>query len=100
MNNDLRRLPFLIELSRRTSRVIHQNLLFGILGIVVFMIMAGLGKIHPIWGAILHTAGATFVIFNSARLVRLGEHLQLPEDTEDVHQPKVERIPAPETLNA
>ena len=34
MNNDLRRLPFLVRLSRRTLSVIHQNLIFGMVFIV------------------------------------------------------------------
>jgi len=93
LNNDLRRLPFLIHLSRRTSAVIHQNLLFGVAFIIGFMVMAGLGKIPPVWGAILHTIGATVVIFNSARLVRLGEELHLNDrKDEDAAAPKVERV--------
>jgi len=35
MNNDLRRLPFLVVLSRSTRAVINQNFLFGVLFIVV-----------------------------------------------------------------
>ncbi|MBN1943534.1 MAG: cation-translocating P-type ATPase [Phycisphaerae bacterium] len=93
MNNDLRRLPFLIHLSRRTSAVIHQNLLFGVAFIIAFMVMAGLGKIPPVWGAILHTLGATVVIFNSARLVRLGEELHADDArSEETPAPKVERV--------
>ena len=96
MNTDLKRLPFLVYLSRRTSAVIHQNLLFGVLFIIAFMIMAGMGKILPIWGAVLHTVGATVVIFNSARLVRLGEELHAGDVKEEERpvQPKVEHIPA------
>ncbi len=95
MNTDLKRLPFLVYLSRRTSAVIHQNLLFGVLFIIAFMIMAGFGKILPIWGAVLHTVGATFVIFNSARLVRLGEELHAGDVKEEqLVQPKVEHVPA------
>ncbi|MBN1554942.1 MAG: cadmium-translocating P-type ATPase [Phycisphaerae bacterium] len=93
LNNDLKRLPFLIHLSRRTSTVIHQNLLFGVGFIIAFMVMAGLGKIPPIWGAILHTVGATVVIFNSARLVRLGEELHASDKPdEEAAAPKVERV--------
>jgi Cd2+/Zn2+-exporting ATPase len=95
MNNDLKRLPFLIHLSRNTSRVIHQNLLFGVVFILTLMVMAALGKIPPIWGAILHTAGATVVIFNSARLVRLGEELHLEDRKEPTKiEAKVEPVPA------
>jgi Cd2+/Zn2+-exporting ATPase len=75
LNNDLRRLPFLIRLSQRTSKVIHQNLIFGVIMIVVFEICGGLGYISPITGAVLHMLAATFVIFNSARLVRFGEDM-------------------------
>ncbi len=80
MNNDLRRLPFLIQLSRKTTAVIHQNLLVGMVFIVGFVVLAGLGYITPIFGAVLHMLTATLVIFNSARLVRYGEelHVQTP----------------------
>lgn len=94
LNNDLNRLPFLIELSRRTSAVIHQNLLFGVIFIIAFMVMAGLGKIVPVWGALLHTVGATFVIFNSARLVRMGEHLHRNDAKSEKAAPKVEHVAA------
>jgi Cd2+/Zn2+-exporting ATPase len=93
MNTDLKRLPFLLYLSKQTSRVIHQNLLFGLLFIIAFMTLAGLGWLTPIWGAILHAVGATFVIFNSARLVRLGEELHVGEGAEAAApQAKVERV--------
>jgi Cd2+/Zn2+-exporting ATPase len=75
LNNDLRRLPFLIRLSQRTTKVIHQNLIFGVIMIVIFEICGGLGYIRPITGAVLHMVAATFVIFNSARLVRFGEEM-------------------------
>ena len=75
MNNDLRRLPFLIRLSRQAASVVHQNLLFGLAFIVIFEILAAFGMISPVLGAVLHMVGATFVIFNSARLVRFGEEL-------------------------
>ena len=79
MNNNLGRLPFLIRLSRRTIRVVHQNLLFGLGMIVVLMILAGLGWVVPVVGALLHLLAATFVVFNSARLVRFGEELHVDE---------------------
>jgi len=76
MNNDLRRLPFLVKLSRRAIGVIHQNLIFGVAFIVLFEILAGLAVIRPVLGAVLHMLAAVVVILNSARLVRLGEELQ------------------------
>ncbi|MDP6545907.1 MAG: cation-translocating P-type ATPase [Phycisphaerae bacterium] len=76
MNNNLDRLGFLIRLSRRTTSVIHQSLGFGVVFVVVFMILAGMGYLHAITGALLHLLAAAFVILNSARLVRFGEELQ------------------------
>src|SRR5208283_693241 len=69
MNNDLRRLPFLIKLSRSTRSVINQNFLFGVAFIIGGMTLAALGYIGPITASILHVTGSLIVIFNSARLV-------------------------------
>jgi Cd2+/Zn2+-exporting ATPase len=76
MNNDLRRLPFLVKLSRSTRAVINQNFLFGVAFIIVGWTVTSLGYIGPIPAAILHNVGSLIVIFNSARLVRKGEELE------------------------
>jgi Zn2+/Cd2+-exporting ATPase len=76
MNNDLRRLPFLVKLSRSTRAVINQNFMFGICFIIVGLTLAAFGTIGPIVAAILHNVGSLIVIFNSARLVRKGEELE------------------------
>ncbi len=76
MNNDLRRLPFLVKLSRTTRAVINQNFLFGVAFIIGGLALAAFGKINPIVAAIMHNAGSLLVIFNSARLVRQGEELE------------------------
>jgi Cd2+/Zn2+-exporting ATPase len=73
MSDDLGRLPFLVRLSRKTRRVITQNLGFGItfivLGVSLFLF------IPPRVAAVLHFLGSLIVVFNSARLVRYGEEL-------------------------
>jgi Cd2+/Zn2+-exporting ATPase len=76
MNNDLRRLPFLVKLSRSTRAVINQNFMFGVCFIIIGLTLAAFGKIGPIVAAILHNVGSLIVIFNSARLVRKGEELE------------------------
>jgi Cd2+/Zn2+-exporting ATPase len=76
MNNDLRRLPFLVQLSRSTRAVINQNFMFGIFFIIAGLTLAALGYVGPIVAAILHNTGSLIVIFNSARLVRKGEELE------------------------
>src|SRR5207302_1221703 len=76
MNNDLRRLPFLVKLSRMTRAVINQNFLFGVAFIIGGLTLASFGYLNPIVAAIMHNAGSLIVIFNSARLVRQGEELE------------------------
>jgi Cd2+/Zn2+-exporting ATPase len=76
MNNDLRRLPFLVKLSRSTRAVINQNFMFGVAFIIVGWTTTVSGYIGPIAASILHVVGSLIVIFNSARLVRKGEELE------------------------
>ena len=76
MNNDLRRLPFLIRLARQTRTVINQNFLFGILFVIGGFVLAAMAFITPILAAVLHVAGSLMVVFNSFRLVRSGEELE------------------------
>src|ERR1039458_4314431 len=87
MNNDLRRLPFLVKLSRSTRAVINQNFLFGVVFIIVGLAATAFGYIGPIVAALLHNVGSLIVIFNSARLVRKGEELEHfhPEAIADKH---------------
>jgi len=87
MNNDLRRLPFLVKLSRSTRAVINQNFMFGVFFIIVGLSITAFGIIGPIVAALLHNVGSLIVIFNSARLVRKGEEL------EHFH-PEMETFPA------
>lgn len=91
MNNDLRRLPFLVGLSRQTTRVIWQNLIFGICFIIVGEILSIFEYVNPITAAVMHTAASAIVVLNSARMVRYGEHLEThraaprePQSPEDV----------------
>ena len=87
MNNDLRRLPFLVKLSRSTRAVINQNFAFGVVFIIIGLAATAFGYIGPIVAALLHNVGSLIVIFNSARLVRKGEELEhfQPETIADKH---------------
>ena len=76
MNNDLRRIPFLIRLSRATAAVIFQNLLFGVGFIVILLVLGALGYLGAMAAAFLHAVASAVVIFNSARLVRFGEDME------------------------
>jgi Cd2+/Zn2+-exporting ATPase len=76
MNSDLKRLPFLIRLSRSTRSVINQNFLFGVAFIIGGLTLAAFGYVNAVVAAIMHNLGSLLVVFNSARLVRQGEELE------------------------
>ncbi|MEJ2647863.1 MAG: cation-translocating P-type ATPase [Sedimentisphaerales bacterium] len=75
MNDDLKRLPFLVKLSKKTSKVIYQNLGFGILFIILGIAAGAAAWLPARYAAVLHFVGSLIVVFNSARLVRFGEEL-------------------------
>jgi Cd2+/Zn2+-exporting ATPase len=73
MNDDLRHVPFLIELARRSRGVIAQNIGASLLLALVGLALAASGQIQ-IWVTPFYQAVAyIFVIANSLRLVRFGE---------------------------
>jgi len=75
MSDDLKRLGFLVRLSRRTRSVINQNLAFGVVFILLGMVAAAANWLPAVYAAVLHFVGSLIVVFNSARLVRYGEEL-------------------------
>jgi Cd2+/Zn2+-exporting ATPase len=75
LSSNLDRIPFLIDLSRRTFAVIRQNLVVGAAFIAVFLTLAAAGYVSPVAAAFLHVVSGLVVIFNSARLVRCGEEI-------------------------
>jgi len=79
LNSNLDRIPFLVDLSRRTIAVIRQNMVIGGLFIVVFMALAGAGFVSPVLAALLHVVSGLAVVFNSARLIRCGEEIEQAE---------------------
>lgn len=70
MSNDLSKLPWVVRLSRRTLRIIKQNIWFSLLVKAVFVVLTFVGY-STLWGAIAADTGASLlVIFNGLRLLR------------------------------
>jgi Cd2+/Zn2+-exporting ATPase len=70
MQDDLRRLPELIDLSERVATVLKQNIVvaLGLKAIVAALTLAGIGSL---WLAVLADAGASLlVVLNGLRLLR------------------------------
>jgi Cd2+/Zn2+-exporting ATPase len=70
MDDDLRKLPHFIRLSRDTSRVLRQNIALAIGIKAVFFVLALAGK-ATLWMAVFADMGASLsVVFNGMRLLR------------------------------
>jgi len=70
LSDDLTKMPEIIALSRRTLKVIRQNIAFSVVLNILSVFAAGLGWISPIGGAVLHESGAMAVVLNAVRLLR------------------------------
>ena len=70
MTEQLDRLPYAINLARRTRTTIHRNVIVGVGLTVAMLAFAAAGVISPIAGAVVQNVGELFVIVNSAALLR------------------------------
>ena len=78
MTDDLAKLPWLVEHSRRTLAIIRQNIAFS-LGIKALFVALTFAGYATLWGAIAADVGASLlVVMNALRLLR-GESLWLRE---------------------
>ena len=72
MGDDLRVLPQVIGLARRTAGVIRQNLAIALGTVVVLVAGVLAGEVHMAGGMLLHQASVLLVILNALRLARVG----------------------------
>jgi P-type Cu2+ transporter len=70
VRDDLRLVPELIRLSRKTYRIIRENLFWALAYNVVAIPLAVAGALHPIVAAAAMAASSTFVVGNSLRIRR------------------------------
>jgi Zn2+/Cd2+-exporting ATPase len=88
MNDDLSRIPFLIELARKTRTIIAQNIAASIVIVLIGLVLAATGKLALPVAALYHFAGDIFVLANSFRLFRFGEGFA---EAEQQSQPAMKR---------
>ncbi len=80
MNDDLRHVPFLLELARKARGVIGQNIAASLFLAVIGLALAATGQINIWITPFYYALGYLFVIFNSLRLVRFGEEYSEAEE--------------------
>ncbi len=72
MGDDLERLPAAMDVGRKTTRVIYQNIVIA-LGLKAIFLALAIAGIATLWMAIVADMGASLiVIFNAIRLLRGG----------------------------
>lgn len=91
MRDDLSRIPFLIELARKTRRVITQNIIASIVIALIGLVLAATGSLAIGFAVVYHFVGDIFVIANSFRLVRFGEEQALLSPESETHAAPVRR---------
>ena len=70
MANDLSKIVFVYALSKRTLRIIMQNIIIGFLLIhAIGMTMAFMKLVSPVQAALFHAIPDLAILFNSARLI-------------------------------
>ncbi|XVJ60201.1 MAG: cation-translocating P-type ATPase [Tepidisphaera sp.] len=84
MNDDLSRVPFLMELARRTRMIIAQNIAASIVISLIGLALAATGVLTATGfavqiAALYHFVGDVFVLANSFRLFRFGEDFAAAE---------------------
>ena len=73
MNNNLDNIPFVMRLSRRTKRIIYQNLVLSVSFSAIMIALSAFGVISALAGTILHNCGAFAVLLNSSRILKSPE---------------------------
>ena len=72
MSDELGKLPALVAHSRRTLRIVRQNVVFSLAVKLLVLLLAGVG-LAGLWLAIAADTGASmFVIFNGLRLLKMS----------------------------
>lgn len=79
MNDDIGRIPFLVQLARKSRVIVAQNIAASIIIALIGLSIAATGNIAIGLAAFYHFLGDIFVIGNSFRLIRFGEDFAASE---------------------
>ena len=70
VDDEVKELPHLISLSKRMMKTIKLNLIFSMGLNFLAILLAAIGALDPVIGALVHNAGSVIVIINSALLLK------------------------------
>ena len=70
MNDEIEKIPVLINIARKTMRIVKENIIFAITVKVIFLILGALGYMS-MWGAVFADVGVTCIaVINSLRTLQ------------------------------
>ena len=76
-SDDIKHIPYLLYLSKKTMKTIKLNVTFSLALNFLAIILAMTGILNPVVGALVHNLGSVFVILNSAKLLKTRNNLDL-----------------------
>ena len=76
VDDEVKELPHLIALSKRMMITIKLNMTFSMCLNFIAIILAIIGSLNPVVGALVHNAGSVLVIINSAFLLKWRKNTQ------------------------
>ena len=76
-SDDIKNIPYLLYLSKKTMNTIELNVTFSLALNFLAIILAMTGILNPVVGALVHNLGSVFVILNSAKLLKTRNNLDL-----------------------
>ena len=84
LRDDLRNVPWMIELARQTRRVIRQNLAWAFGYNAVGMTLAAAGLLNPVFAALIMFGSSAVVLANSRRLTRFEASFEVEPPNPEV----------------
>lgn len=76
-SDDIKNIPYLLYLSKKTMKTIKLNVKFSLALNFLAIILAMTGILNPVVGALVYNLGSVFVILNSVKLLKTRNNLDL-----------------------
>lgn len=80
VNDTISEMPHMVALSKHMMRTIKINLSFALILNGIAIILAMIGMLSPVWGALVHNGGSLLVVLNSALLLSWNYKSNSSED--------------------
>ena len=73
LSNDLKKIPFLLKLSRLTFRLVTANIILSLCISLTSVVLSTLGLLNAVSGALVHNASSVYVCLSASLLLFFKE---------------------------